>query len=259
MSERLVHLSFLDGIATAALADPARRNALSTAMFEALDAALVEVRTRDDVRVLHLRGEGPAFCTGFDLGECVADPTRAATFIRRLSAIARLLRRLPMPVVTEVNGHALAGGCALIAASDLTCASRDAKFGYPVHRIGITPAVNLPTLLADLAGRARSLSLSGELIDADAALRIGLVDRLADDLASLRATTDDLCRRLASHPPGAMAATKAFLNGLDGTDRDGPFDATAETSATLADGDECRRMLRDFWTASQATKTSRTP
>jgi enoyl-CoA hydratase/carnithine racemase len=255
----LVHVSHVDGIATVALADPARRNALSTAMFEALDSALVEVRTRDDVRVLHLRGEGPAFCTGFDLGECVADPTRAATFIRRLSAIARLLRRLPMPVVTEVNGHALAGGCALIAASDLTCASRDAKFGYPVHRIGITPAVNLPTLLADLAGRARSLSLSGELIDAGAALRIGLVDRLADDLASLRATTDDLCRRLASHPPGAMAATKAFLNGLDGTDRDGPFDATAETSATLADGDECRRMLRDFWTASQAAKTSRTP
>jgi enoyl-CoA hydratase/carnithine racemase len=128
-----------------------------------------------------------------------------------------------------------------------------------VHRIGITPAVNLPTLMADLMGAARGLSLSGELIDTETARRLGLVDHLADDTASLRTMADDLCRRLASHPPGAMAATKAFLNGLDGTDRDGAFDATAETSATLADGDECRRMLRDFWTASLAVKASRTP
>jgi enoyl-CoA hydratase/carnithine racemase len=259
MSSPLVHLTVTEGVATVALADPARRNALSTAMFEALDAALIEVRSRDDVRVLHLRGEGPAFCTGFDLGECVADPTRAATFIRRLSAIARLLRRMPIPVVTEVNGHALAGGCALIAAGDLACASRDAKFGYPVHRIGITPAVNLPTLLADLAGAARGLSLSGELIDAETAARIGLVDRLADDHATLRTMTDDLCRQLASHTPGTMAATKAFLNECDGTDRDERFVATAASSATLADGDECRRMLSDFWAASQAAKPSRNP
>lgn len=74
MSSPLVHLTVTEGVATVALADPARRNALSTAMFEALDAALIETRSRDDVRVLHLRGEGPAFCTGFDLGECVADP-----------------------------------------------------------------------------------------------------------------------------------------------------------------------------------------
>ena len=259
MSSPLVHLNFTEGVATVALADPTRRNALSSAMFDALDAALIEVRSRDHVRVLHLRGEGPAFCTGFDLGECVADPLRAGTFVRRLSEIARLLRRMSVPVVTEVSGHALAGGCALIAASDLTCASRDAKLGYPVHRIGITPAVNLPTLLADIAGAARGVSLSGELIDAETALRIGLVDRLADDRDALRAMTDALCRQLASHPPGAMAATKAFLNESDGTAGDRHFEACAETSATLADGDECRRMLRDFWAASQAAKPSRNP
>lgn len=259
MSSPLVHLTFAEGIVTLAMSDPARRNALSTAMFDAIDAALLEAGSRRDVRVLHLRGEGPAFCTGFDLSECVADPTRAATFIRRLSAIARLLRRLPVPVVTEVSGHALAGGCALVAASDLTCACRDARFGYPVHRIGISPAVNLPTLIADLAGGARGLSLSGELIDAATAHRLGLVDRLADDPASLRAMTDALCRQLATHPPGAIAATKAFLNAADGTDRDDRFDATAETSATLAGGDECHRMLRDFWAATSAAKHSRNP
>jgi len=254
MTEGPVRLAFADAIATLTLADPARRNALGTAMFDALEAALTRVAATEGVRVVHLRGDGPAFCTGFDLAACVSEPGRTGEFIRRLSGCVRSLRRLPMPVVAEVAGHALAGGCAVLSGCDLVVAERDARFGYPVHRIGISPAVTLPTLRADAPGGARALVLSGELIGAEAAAAIGLVDRIADGRPALAELAASLCRTLAAHPPGALAATKAWLNGDDGTDRDGPFDATAAASAALADGPECRRMLADFWASMQATR-----
>ena len=160
----------------------------------------------------------------------------------------RALRRLPQVVVAAVQGAALAGGCALLSACDFVFVAPDATLGYPVHRIGVSPAVTIPTLrLAAGDGPARALLMSGRLIDGREAVRIGLASHLAESSATLHDEATAFCRALAEKGPNALRATKAWLNELDGSLDDAPFDRAAIASASLADGDEAVAMLRAFW------------
>ncbi len=122
MPHDVVQLSFEDSIATIALNDPKRRNAMNIAMFDALDEALSDVAARSDIHVLLLRGNGKAFCSGFELGAAVDDPTLLKQYIDRLSATIRSLRRLPQVVEAAVHGVAIAGGCAMVSACDIVIA-----------------------------------------------------------------------------------------------------------------------------------------
>jgi len=236
------------GVLSLALNDPARRNALSLGMFDALHAAVTDAAADASVRVVFLRGEGKAFCAGFDLGACVDDPSMMATLIHHLSQLDRSLRRLPQPVVAAVHGAAIAGGCAILSACDFVFVERAAKLGYPVHRIGVSPAVTLPTLMPAVGpGPARALVMSGELIDGMEAKRIGLATHVIEGEDRLLAEARSLCAGLAAKPPGAVRATKAWLNELDGSLGDGAFDETATASASLADGAEAIAMLAAVW------------
>ncbi len=239
-----VSLALHGPVASITLDDPARRNALSVAMFDALDASLAAVAGHEASAVLRLRGNGPAFCAGFDLEACVADATLLPQFIRRLSAVNRALRRLRHVVVAEVQGAALAGGCALLSACDFVCVAPDAQLGYPVHRIGVSPAVSLPTLRQAVGGNARPLTLEGTIIDGRRALAIGLATHCEEDLPG---AVGRLCDRLAEKGPAALAATKAWLNELDGSDGDDAFERTAEASASLCSDPDCRERLERFW------------
>lgn len=256
------------------LADAPRRNALGTAMFHALEAALSEAGRRaqaGDSHVLLLRAEGSAFCAGFDLAACVDDAATLESFIRRLSGVIVALRSMPAVVVAQAQGAALAGGCAILTGCDIVCATERATFGYPVHRIGVSPAVSLPTLVPALgAGAARELALLGEPVTAARAHQLGLVHRLHPDADALAAATDSLVASLASKGSHALRQTKAWLSRLDGTDLgDGAgSDATwsaalgsrasrdletvraaAAASAALCAGHECRTMLQAFWSS----------
>ncbi|MBL9118704.1 MAG: enoyl-CoA hydratase/isomerase family protein [Phycisphaerae bacterium] len=243
----LVRLELNAPCVTITLDDPGRRNALSTAMFDALRAGVAAAAMHETSAVVRLRGNGPAFCAGFDLGACVERRTLLATFIRRLSLLNRSIRRLRQVVVVEVQGAALAGGCALLSACDFVCVAPDATLGYPVHRIGVSPAVSLPTLTIATGGAARPLTLGGDLIDGRTALRIGLATHCAESPDTLPTLVDSLVARLAAKGPVALAATKRWLNELDGSARNTAFDLTAEGSARLCDGDECVAMLASFW------------
>jgi enoyl-CoA hydratase/carnithine racemase len=235
-------------VATILLDDPDRRNALGTATFDALDDALASIAGDDDVRVVLIGGAGAVFCAGFDLSAAAADPDLVGQLILRLGRLTRSLRRLPQPVVVAAQGAAIAGGCAIASAADFVCASPRTKFGYPVHRIGISPVVSYPTLAqAAGAGPARTLLLRGDLIDGAEAHRIGLVTHLAETDAQVPGRAGDLCRMLAGHSPGAMRATKAWLNELDGSSNDDRFDAPAGASASAACAEEAARMLREAW------------
>ena len=108
--------------------------------------ALHDVANDHSIHIVLLRGEGRAFCAGFDLPAALEQPDLMEQFIERLSGTLRAVRRLPHVVVAAVQGGAIAGGCALVTACDFVMASPDAKFGYPVHRLGISPAVTIPTL-----------------------------------------------------------------------------------------------------------------
>ncbi len=248
MPNEFVQLGFEDSIATIVLNDPKRRNAMSIAMFDALDEALDNVAPRNDVHVLLLHGNGKAFCSGFELGAAVDDPALMKQYIDRLSATIRSLRRLPQVVVAAVHGAAIAGGCAMVSACDIVIASATAKFGYPVHKLGVSPAVNITTLQQAIGpGAARSLLMGGELIDGTTAHRQGLVHHLTDDDEAVLAKAISMCQQLTEQSPQALRVTKRWLNELDGSFDDDLFDGPRDGSAELADSDEARGRLREFW------------
>jgi len=235
--------------ATITFDDPDRRNALSTAMFDAIEPALDAVEASvagsasDAGRVLRLRGEGRAWCAGFDL-DAMADDGMLPSFLTRLGGMCRRLRRLDAIVVAEVQGPAVAGGCAIVSACDIVHAGPDAKFGYPVHRLGISPAVSIPTLMPAVeSGGARHLMLGGDLVDAATACRLGLAHASHPDRESLAAAVTALCDRLAAMDRATIRATKRFLNELDGTGRDGAFTATLAASVERGGSDEAARMV----------------
>lgn len=251
----MIDLDTHEGIATIALNDPDRRNALGIAMFDAFQAALDDICKRDDVRVVVLKGRGRVFCAGFDLAAAVDDPSLMATFIERLSQVNRTLRGLPQVVVASVHCAAIAGGCAVLSACDFVIVTRDAKLGYPVHRIGVSPAVTLPTLIPAIgAGHARALTLPGELIDGTEAFRIGLASHLAEDWDGLEMVTRTLCGDLASKPPRALRVTKQWLNELDGSLDEARSDRAMRASSDLTGHEEAAALLRTFWEARKAAR-----
>ncbi|MDE0889289.1 MAG: enoyl-CoA hydratase/isomerase family protein [Phycisphaerales bacterium] len=230
---------------TIVLNDPDRRNALSHDVFDDFEQCLDDVDTAIDsesCHVLRIRGEGPAFCAGFDLG-AMADGA-LPSFLERLGAICRRLRHLDAIVVAEVHGPALAGGCALVSACDIVHAGPDAAFGYPVHRLGISPAVSLATLVPGTSpGAARALTLSGESLDADAAVGIGLAAAAHSDRSALSDAVTTLCDRLGAMDAATLRATKRFQNELDGTIDAEVFARSLAASLATADSEEFRARI----------------
>ena len=193
---------------------PEKLNALSGELVRALSTAVEAAAADPDVRVIVLLGAGRAFCSGYDLSEEAGGEIAGAGAWRELLAadVAATLTLLdcPKPVIAQVHGYALAGGLELAMACDLVVAAEGTKLGEPEIRYGSAPvALLMPYLIGQK--RTRELLLTGDLIDAAQAERIGLVNRVvpADRLA---AEVDALADRLARTPPQVMASTKRMLN-----------------------------------------------
>jgi len=235
--------------------DDARRNALSRAMFDELDAALAAASStiagRQAASCVLLAATGRAFCSGFDLGACVADASTMGTFLQRLSTAVRMLRSMPCPVVAAVQGPALAGGCALVTACDVVIASPGARFAYPVHRIGLSPAISLPTLRGHTGGGARTVALAPEPLDAGAARALGLVHEVVDDPAALDARALAVSRQLLAKGPQALASIKRWMNAHDGSCELAALDATLAASMATGSSDESSSMLAATWASMQ--------
>jgi methylglutaconyl-CoA hydratase len=190
-----------------AMARPERRNAFDAALIDELAAAFVDV---DDVRCVVLSGDGPSFSAGADVewmrssvdltfDENVADALR-------LRAMLEAIDSCPAPVVARVQGHALGGGCGLVACSDIVVAEPGAQFAFSEVKLGIVPAVISPFALAKIGpSAARRYFVTGERFSADVALRIGLVHEVADDLD---AAIGGVVRELLSAGPEAARAAK---------------------------------------------------
>jgi enoyl-CoA hydratase len=193
---------------------PAKLNALSGALVTALTAAIDAATADARVRVIVLEGAGRAFCAGYDLTEeAEAGPPGPVEWRELLAAdVAATLRILdcPKPVIAQVHGYALAGGLELAMACDLVVAAEGTRLGEPEIRYGSAPvALLMPYLIGQK--KTRELLLTGDLIDAVEAERIGLINRVvpADRLV---AEVDGLADRLARTPPEVMAPTKRMLN-----------------------------------------------
>lgn len=201
-----------------------------------------------EVRAIVLRGEGASFCAGFDMQLCTADPDALAELLRGLSRAIRTLRRIPKPVVIAAHGSAIAGGCALLGGADLVVTNKDAKLGYPVVKLGISPAVSAPFLrLAVGTGAARERLLDPDLISGEEARRIGLADRCVDIVEDVIPRAQIEAAKLADKPPSAFAATKRWLNEIDGSDKDEDADRALEASLALVGRPEERERLAALW------------
>ncbi|HSD78689.1 MAG TPA: enoyl-CoA hydratase-related protein, partial [Solirubrobacteraceae bacterium] len=197
----------------------------------------------DEVRAVLLSGEGPSFCAGADV-----EWQRASidlTFEEnvedalRLHAMMAAIDACPAPLVARVHGYALGGGAGLVACADVAIASRDAVFGFSEARLGIIPAVISPFVLAKIGpGAARHLFVTGERFDAETALRIGLVQEVADDVdAAFDRVVADLLR---SGPQATREAKRLVRSGPSSGEE------LARLAARLRSGDEGQEGLRAF-------------
>ncbi len=207
-----------DGVATLTLNRPKARNALSVGLMTALQQELDAINEDRSVRVVILTGAGPAFCAGHDLKEMRATPTKDAydALFAQCAKLMLTITRIRQPVIAKVHGIATAAGCQLVASCDLAYCSDLARFATPGVNIGLfcsTPMVALTRAVGRKA--AMEMLLLGDLIDADDAESIGLVNRAmpADQLDEVVAGIAD---KIAAKSPLTLAVGKeAFYRQID--------------------------------------------
>jgi enoyl-CoA hydratase len=209
----------VDGpVARIALNRPERRNALDHQLLDDIDAAFDAAEADDEVRVVVLSGNGPSFCSGYDLkGSYYITPPEGgwtvANGLDRLRGIEDRYRRIwdfPKPTIARVHGHALAGGCYLQMLCDISVAATDAQLGHPAIRMGGVSSMPLWQVLLG-AKQARYLLFTGRLVDGREAERIGLVS-LAVAPDELDATVDAIAADCASVPAAGQRQHKETLN-----------------------------------------------
>jgi enoyl-CoA hydratase/carnithine racemase len=244
----------MDGITTLTLNRPSQFNAISVALLTEFEAALENIANDPAVRVVVIAGAGKAFCAGHDLKEMREHRDR--DFIRsifeRCSRAMVALTRLPQPVIARVHGVAAAAGCQLVAQCDLAVASTEARFATSGVKYGIfcnTPGVPL----ARDVGRKRALEmlLTGEFIDAEAALSYGLVNRVVPS-ERLDEEVTRLARSILDKTPIAVAAGKKIFYGQ--------IETGLEQAYTLAnEAMTCSLMTEDALEGIDAFAARRVP
>ena len=245
----------LDRILVIRFDRPEKRNALTPAMLTSLVSNL---DTAWSAHAIVLSGVGETFCSGFDLALCQQDEAALPALLEGLSHAVRALRGIPAPVIASAHGAAIAGGCALLSGCDLVVTNRTATLGYPVLRLGISPAVAAPALNLSVGpGPARARLLSGQLITGAEAHHMGLAHRLVDDAAQSEARAIELAHELIAKPRDALAYTKNFLNKVDDVLNSAQtalmphLDAALATSLSLTGTPEQRERLAAFLAKSK--------
>ncbi|GEC03063.1 enoyl-CoA hydratase [Streptomyces spinoverrucosus] len=248
MEPQLLH-RVADSVATVVIAHPAKRNAMTAAMWRALPELLDTLAADPGVRALVLTGEGGTFCAGADISTLRASPAEAQGLaVRAEEALAAFAK----PTLAAIRGHCVGGGAQLAAACDLRFAEEGALFGVTPAKLGIVYPASATRRLKSLVGPATTkyLLFSGELIGTDRALRTGLVDEVLPE-GELDKRVAEFTRILVSRSQLTQAAAKEFADGR--TDRDAYWAEQMRDNADTAEGVAAfleRRQPRFTWTAS---------
>lgn len=208
-------VSVAGAVGTITLARPGKRNAVTYDMWVALGDACRTLAADPTVRVIVLRGAGDHFCAGADITELLAPrPAGAASFMDANMAAEHALATLPKPVIAVVQGDCIGGGAALAIDCDLRLVVEGARFGITPAKLGIVyPPASLERAVRLLGPAAKRLLYTGDLIDAEEALRIGLADELlAADAVEARLA--ELCTTLAQRSLLTQAATKEMIAAI---------------------------------------------
>ena len=200
-----------EGVTTLTMNRPQARNALSQGMLRALLDAFIEVSTDEAVRVAILAGAGPGFCAGHDLKEIKAQ-NYSRNYTEQLFAdcaeLMQTIIRLPKPVIAQVHGIATAAGAQLVASCDLAISSQEARYATPGVNIGLFCSTPMVALSRNLSNKhAMQMLLTGDLIDAQNAYRMGLVNEVVD-AEELGTKTMELAQKIASKSPLTVAIGK---------------------------------------------------
>ena len=253
-----------DGVATLTFNRPDVLNALTFEVYAQLRDLFEALRYDDEVKVVVLTGAGEGFCSGGDVQEIIGELLKRdlkahLDFTRMTGAVVQNMRALDKPILAALNGTTAGAGAVLALASDLRIASERARFAFLFARVGLTGAdmgagYLLPRVVG--LGRAFELLLLGDTIDAPAAERYGLVNRVVPH-DELLPRTYEWARRLASGPTLALAMTKRMLNNELAMDFNSAIEAEAQAQALMLLGEDHRRFYEAFTQKQKPAFTGR--
>jgi len=245
MSDEIL-TAIADGIATVTMNRPGQRNAMNTAMLTGLRAAFDDLDGRRDVRVVLVRGHGPAFCAGMDLKEMESragarDPEGDVVGVLQRVEASR------HPTIALVHGDAIAGGCELALHCDLRVMAESARIGMPLARIGMIVPFPLGRKLVEIIGPAhtRQLLFTGRPIDGRRAYEIGMVHQVTP-AAEVETAAQALARTIADNAPLSLAGMKAVVQRVVGARPavdHADLDADALRARKSTDASEGRRAM----------------
>lgn len=222
-----------EGVIYLRLNRPESLNTLSEAMIERMEEEIASINADPDARCVVISAEGRAFCAGHDLGEMRSHPdhTYYQTLFKRCGKMMQSLVALPIPVIAQVHGAAVAAGCQLVASCDLVIAGARAKFAVPGINLGLfcsTPAVALSRSVS--AKRAFDMLVTGDMISAETALSSGLISEVVED-DQLEAAVQAKVEKILSKDPAAIRYGKTMFNPQRQMDLADAYDYAAEVMA----------------------------
>lgn len=213
MELKILKVEVKDLIAWVTISRPEAMNALNTRFFNEMDQVVAEIDARDDVRVMVITGEGKAFVAGADIAEMVdKTPDEGSAFSRLGQNTFRSLGEMKIPVIAAINGFALGGGLELAMGCDFRIASSKAKFGQPEVNLGLIPGYAATQRLPRLVGMGDALYLlmTADMIGAEDALRMGLVQKVVEPDA-LNDTVMAIASNIVSKGPKAVSLVKKVV------------------------------------------------
>lgn len=244
-----------DGVTTIALTVPEKRNAISAQMITDLLGALQQA-DEGPAHVVIITGSGKSFCAGMDLDELqhLARQTQQKNLedARRVTKLLYRLHSFPKPIIAAVNGAAIAGGCGIATLADFTLAVPEAKFGYTEVKLGFIPALVSVFLRRRIGDRqVRDLLLTGRIIDAAEALRMGLITEIVQQ-ETLMDRAREIAGLLLAASPTAIAQTKKLLLNFDRAAIRAELEVAIEANSDI-------RMTPDFREGVSAFLEKRAP
>src|SRR5271168_2621120 len=249
MAYKTILLTYDSGVATITLNRADKRNAISFELIDDLLRALQEVEA-SEARVLIVTGAGKAFSSGMDLDNLKAligrSPEQNLKDSETMVRLFRSLYEFPKVTIAAVNGAAIAGGTGLALLCDFTLAGPEAKFGYTEVRIGFVPAIVSTFLLRQTGEKyARDLLLTGRIIGAEEASRMGLVNEILAP-EKLMARARELAAQLMENSPASLRATKKLLSEHARSELDTQIEAAVRENAAVRTTADFREGITSF-------------
>jgi methylglutaconyl-CoA hydratase len=249
MTYKTIQVAYEPGIATITLNRPEKRNAISFELIDDLLRGLKEVESSDAI-VLILTGAGKAFSSGMDLDNLKVligrSPEQNLEDSQTMVRLFRSLYEFPKVTIAAVNGPAIAGGTGLAMLCDFTLAVPEARFGYTEVRIGFVPAIVSTFLLRQVGEKqARDLLLTGRIIDAEEAARMGLIKEIVAP-GNLLARARQLAALLLENSPASLRATKQLLNQHARAELDRQIEAAVRENAAVRTTADFREGVTSF-------------